>query len=304
MKSKLYFYPQLPRAGLGNMLFPWARAELAAARHGVPMLAPQWTLPRIGPWLRGERDKRHYLNLFHSKGYVRGPARWWLLATARRITEEEFARDPNGHMAAPRRGPLLVVFQGYDTLFRDLIGQHRFLHQRIVDILNPRLHAAVSEGSHEPFIGVHIRRGDFQVLAPGQRIPPGQWNWQIGDDWYLGRIHAVREILGSTFPVRIFSDARPEQLEAFRALPYVRIMEPQPAIVDILRLAASRVLIASGSTFSMWASFLGGPPTLWYPGQLRQRFFPDRHGWEVETDDDQPLSPEFTAHFRPPEVAI
>src|SRR5262249_28756870 len=73
--SNVFAFPSVGRGGLGNMLFPWARAEVFRKRHGVPMLAPQWTQFKIGPLLRGERDKRYYTGLFdHSRSkYVSGP---------------------------------------------------------------------------------------------------------------------------------------------------------------------------------------------------------------------------------------
>src|SRR5919202_2334278 len=65
-------YPQLPRAGLGNMLLVWARAVLFAHINSLPVVAPTWGKVRIGAYLRGERDKRYYGHLFcqenhHSK---------------------------------------------------------------------------------------------------------------------------------------------------------------------------------------------------------------------------------------------
>ncbi|MDP5015756.1 MAG: hypothetical protein NWQ43_00310, partial [Dolichospermum sp.] len=59
----------MPRSGLGNMLLVWARAILFAEFNGLPVLSPNWNEVRIGPWLRGERTKRYYGNLFINKGY-------------------------------------------------------------------------------------------------------------------------------------------------------------------------------------------------------------------------------------------
>ena len=80
MTSKKYVYADLPRTGLCNMLFPWARAVLYARNHSLPLLAPEWVkLGRIGPWLRGERDKRYYFGQFTNEGYIRGLKKWWAL---------------------------------------------------------------------------------------------------------------------------------------------------------------------------------------------------------------------------------
>ena len=42
--SGKYVYADLPRTGLCNMLFPWARAELYARDNAVKMIAPKWAL--------------------------------------------------------------------------------------------------------------------------------------------------------------------------------------------------------------------------------------------------------------------
>jgi hypothetical protein len=39
----------------------------------------------------------------------------------------------------------------------------------------------------------------------------------------------------------------------------------------------------------MWASYLGRMPSLWYPGQLRQRLHPAMEGLEAEYDDHKNL---------------
>ena len=73
---KIYAYPILGRGGLGNMLFPWARAEIFCRKTGAQMLAPEWTRVKIGPILRGEKDKRTYMNHFDNEGYIAGIKKW------------------------------------------------------------------------------------------------------------------------------------------------------------------------------------------------------------------------------------
>ena len=49
------------------------------------MLAPFWLKPRIGPYLRRERDKRNYFRLFRSGSAVAGLRRLTILTRARRV---------------------------------------------------------------------------------------------------------------------------------------------------------------------------------------------------------------------------
>ena len=55
-------------------------------------------------------------------------------------------------------------------------------------------------------------------------------------------------------------------------------------MADLLALSRSELLIASGSTFSMWASYLGRMPVIWYPGRLKQKLYFDNEALEVECD--------------------
>src|SRR5437016_14429720 len=60
----LYCEAVLPRTGLGNRLFPWARCRVFSFQNKAPMLSPRWAQLKIGPLLRGESDPRLYFNLF------------------------------------------------------------------------------------------------------------------------------------------------------------------------------------------------------------------------------------------------
>src|SRR5689334_20396259 len=74
--------------GLGNLLFPWARCVVACRdRHLIPV-APTWPQIKLGPWLRGELDKRTYAGLFLPRvGEVSGIRKMRLLISARRVPE-------------------------------------------------------------------------------------------------------------------------------------------------------------------------------------------------------------------------
>ena len=60
----------------------------------------------------------------------------------------------------------------------------------------------------------------------------------------------------------------------------------------MLALSTCKVLISSASTFSMWASFLGQMPTIWFPGQMGQKLLLENSMFEGEVDyeDNLPIS--------------
>ena len=57
----------------------------------------------------------------------------------------------------------------------------------------------------------------------------------------------------------------------------------------MLALSRCKVLVSSASTFSMWASFLGQTPTIWFPGQMRQKLIINDSLFEGELDYNDPL---------------
>ncbi len=88
--KKLYGFPILPKAGLANMLIPWAECVIWCNDHGIKQIAPFWRKFRLGPHLRGERDKRQYHKLFTAKGKIAGLKRLLLLLTSKQITFENY----------------------------------------------------------------------------------------------------------------------------------------------------------------------------------------------------------------------
>jgi hypothetical protein len=227
------------------------------------MLAPQWTKLKIGPLLRGEKDKRYYTDLFSSRSYVRGLRRWLWLATAARIAE----RDAEHAVGATESGRELAVFRDMQGMYEPLIGHQEFLHRRLLEIVTPRNRQLIDD-SPAPYIAVHVRRGDVVVIDRGKAWDQSMGWLGLPEDWFVRAIAQLRALAGWEVPVTVFTDAYENQIPAILSLPSVTVAPQRPAIVDILVMATARVLIpTTSSTFSMWAAFLGEMPVVWYPGQ-------------------------------------
>ena len=247
----LYATAEFPRShGFCNRLFPWARMELFSQRTGCRILAPRWSSWfKIGPYLRGEKDKRHYFQQCSNTGYICGCRRFALLSVFNHIPEH------SALTAGGKDGKYVVVFSGYDGYFSPLSGHSSFLASRLEAIAHARIKMALRLFPDLPFIGVHIRRSDFK-----------QAGLVISDDWYIRAIGAAKELAGNGLPVRIFTDAQPNELNTIRrAFSSVEIMPQRAALLDMLLLSKSTVLVGTScSTFSMWASFLGGQSNIWH----------------------------------------
>jgi hypothetical protein len=273
----VYAHADVGRAGLASMLLPWARCEIFRHEHNVPMLAPRWTQPKIGPWLRGEKDKRYYLGLFNNAGYIRGPRAWMIHLTARKITEQEFSPE-----RCQASGKTMVIFRGDQPLFGPILGHRELIARRLMEILSAKVRRRLAEQPADFVIAAHVRRGDKPTIGYGQ--PQTGANQTMPDEWFMRCIENIRGVLGYPAPVRVFSDAWPEQLQKVLALPNVSLSPQQPAIVDILTMARSRILICTAhSMFSMWPTYLGRMPSLWYPGGA-PGINKDLANYESETD--------------------
>jgi hypothetical protein len=240
------------------------------------MLAPTWRTLRIGPYLRREREKRQYHRLLTTRGYVSGVRRQWVLRTFRLVDEEDAG-------SAPLRRAVLR-FSGIGPYFEPLRGRALEVRKELLRIARS---PPVSAG-HHPYIGIHVRRGDFSIPASSQVLRDGAECFQIGVDWYVAALRALRSALGDHVDARVFSDGAESELRALLTEPRVTLASNGTALDDLFALSRSATLIASGSTFSMWGSYLGGVPTVWHPGQRRQRIL-DR------SDAKNDLEPEWTS---------
>lgn len=239
-----YVYPLLPRHGLGNLLFPWARAVVRSQENGIPIIAPSWArVTRIGPWLRGERYKRYYGGDFTNNGYIKGVRKWWLL---------HFRRND------------IFVEQGMKDFFSPFLKEQPKIRSELYSIVNPEIVRRCDEiaiADKNGYVAVHVRRGDFQKAG-----------CKTDDDWFVRAVSAALELNDAKgcSSIRIFSDGYPEELNFLRdsfKSEQVIVMPKAPAIQDILMLSKAKVLVCSPySTFSMWGVFLGQMPSVWKKG--------------------------------------
>jgi hypothetical protein len=275
-------------AGLGNELFPWARAEIFARRNRVPVLAPRWGRLRIGPYLRREPEKRRYAGTFRAAEHVRGVARATIATLGRRMAEDE----PEQAYAEAKRSswPFTVAFQGMAGLFAVLAGEHEFIRSKLWQMTRPSLRP---EGVVSPFIAIHVRRGDLtrQGFTRTELLDVKQFTPL---SWFVSMAKAARRLeAAQSLRLIVFSDGSPEELAALLALDGVHLQRSRRAITDLWLMSKASALFASGfSTFGMWASYLGGMPTVYAPGKLQQRVHGGRAGGlELELAEGERLPP-------------
>ena len=267
--------------GLGNLLFTWARCLAESERRGWRMIWPTWRSykpknRRVNPY-----DHRSYSDLFRPTAhYVSGWQKPWCLARGRWISEAK------ARVSGAQPGSV-VVFRGMDGKFSSFRNELERIRSELIAISREQHLAALSNPDPAP-IAIHVRRGDF-VRQQSYEEMVSIDNSTLPMNWYVGALRAVRAKCGRELRAEVYSDGTAEQLAPLLSLPGVSRREYGSSLADIFGLSRSRLLIASGSTFSMWGSYLGQMPTLWHPGKLLQHVLLEHPEREFEWAAGEPL---------------
>ena len=293
MNSSLYVFASLGKGesfgirfggpGLGNLLFPWARAVAFASHHNLQRINSTWKTVKIGPILRGEFDKRFYSDLFEEHE-IGGLKKFLLLQTSQKIPENQALEA----LKIESKRPRVIVFEGLEGSFHPILNDHAIVKEELLKIVLPH-HKEAVETFDNRGINVHIRMGDFAVAPNEEFLRKGHWNYRLPLQWYIDVVQNIRNEIGSSIPVNIFSDGTDEELSDILKLPNVQRQFLGSAISDMLALSESQLLIASASTFSMWASYLGRIPVIWYPGVHRLKLYTEEEPFEGTLDYGEPL---------------
>ena len=254
-----YGYARLGRYGLTHGLLAWARCAVWCEQTGAQMIAPFWFKPRIGPYLRRERDKRNYFLLFHAGGQISGLRRLALLAKLPKFPVGQGAPAANG-------GSGIMLFENAladneKKSFAQVVDHGPFLRSRLLAITR-RHH--IPPAPAEPFIAIHVRLGDF--AEPSGKNAVGN-NVRLPIDWYADRLLSLRAALAVAVPAVVFSDGSEEELAPLLRLAAVTRAPKAESVTDLLALGAGACVIGSASGFSLWGAFLGSAPRLSHVGK-------------------------------------
>ena len=258
---------RLGGAGLGNILFPWATALVYAKTHKLTRIQTTWKNLKFGTFIRKERDKRMYMDLFTGSDGLSGFKKFLLIKFSKNVK----------------------VFSGMNELFEPFKNNQIFVKKELLKMINP-YHLTRAKEFNSNSIAIHIRMGDFNNPINENILRNGAWNYRLPIKWYVSIIEKIQK--ESSLPIYIFSDAEDSELKEILAYDNCKRAYFGSAISDMLALSTSKVLISSASTFSMWASFLGQMPTIWFPGQMRQTLLLENSKFEgeIDYDDDLPIS--------------
>ncbi len=254
-----YGYPKLNGSGLGNLLWIWGKCFLWCKDHGIPIIAPNWVQIHPLRIFTLNPDLRLYWRYFTNKDYIKGWQKYYLLYKSKIIPIEMMNSKQSEF---PREKSIVFIFSNMGD-FTPLIGRQKEIYSELLRITQP--HFSTMKRSKPPFVAIHIRRGDF-CKGTKEELQAGKTNLQIPLNWYIAALSALRETIGYPFQAIVFSDGTDKDIEPLLKEPNIKRSCEKNALRDLLFMSSAAALIASRSSFSLWASYLGQMPTLYYRG--------------------------------------
>ena len=265
--EKVFIYPRLPAvhdfgfiryrgSGLANCLFVAARAYLNAQTYGWIFINPTWGNVVFGPYLRNEKDKRHYFGLFKNTG-VSGFSKLFYLLFLKEINLESAISGKKGK----------VVIEGLGNYFEDLLCAQEKVKAFIYSILREETVTTIENVDFKNVIGIHIRLSDY---SPERRTSV---------TWYAAIVKEIIKSNGTKYKFFVFSDGEDQELLELLSMPQVERAFFGNALSDLIALSKCKLIIGSDSTFSGWSAFLEQVPII----------FPKRHFGKVLIDTEKEL---------------
>lgn len=259
---------KLPRAGLGNWLFPLMKASLFAHLNKLPLSVTNYRQFKIGPYLRGEKTKRNYDHFFtFQKSIAR---QCFDNLRFRSLNKYSVIEEPEVAVYNGKAGHHIFRFQTvphWSNFFGGLIEHRALVIELFWDMVCDGVLDQVKLLA-PPVIGVHIRMGDFRKLTEQQGFG------KVGavrtpEQYFISVIDSIRKVHGTDLPVSVFSDGFKHEFDQLLQLNNVSLVEGNSDIVDLLLLSKSKIIVSSaGSTFSYWAGFLSDAPFIMHPNYL------------------------------------
>ena len=266
---------KLPKAGLGNQLFPLMKARVFAHLNDLPLIVTNYHQVKIGPWLRNDRSKRRYNGFFTFQKSIFDELldKWKIrkLDPGLQKIEPDVQKIESDK---PGSSYLFWDMPHYTNYFKGLNENRDLVKQLLYEMISPSIKQRLNN-LQSPAIGVHIRRGDFRIPEEGEELGK-RGILRTPETYFVDMIQSIRRVHGSDLKVNIFSDASKNELPELFKLPNVSMLEGNNDLEDLLLLSRSRIIVASaGSTFSYWAGFLSDAPIIMHPTYVGIKIRPE-----------------------------
>ena len=289
----IYVYPKLDGinlgffrkggCGLGNLLFTYARAYVYAKKVEGKLIWPTWMSINPSIIFSKENDKRLYNDLFfNSEKAISGIEKLKILLTKEKVLEKNIVNYTKKEL-----DDKVVVFEGMDGCFDPIMYDSKMVKENIINCLREK-NRKVLKADYSDGIMMHVRLGDFS-RATQEQLLSGQHNSSIPIEWYCGILEEIRSITEKKVKCYVVSDGTKEELKPLLEKENVERVTWGTRISDILALSKAKLFIASGSSFSMWARYLGRMSVIAFPNQIKQKILCESDSsFEIEVLKDIP----------------
>lgn len=245
---------RLPKAGLGNILFPLMKSLVFCELNRFPLIVTGYHPIRLGPYIRFEKRKRKYVGFFNfEKSILREKID--LLKVYNFARKNYIVHNPPLEKIHEQDQPCVYIIDAipsWKDYFAELRQHREIIKSKFNSILTEKVKNYLRL-LHKPCIGVHVRYGDWKIA--GYTVYP--------EEYYIDVIKKIREISGKVLPVTIFTDAFTHEINKILSLPNVKVSNHKFDIADLILLSESKIIIPTcGSTFSLWACFLSESPII------------------------------------------
>jgi hypothetical protein len=266
-KSSAFVVCELPKAGLGNQLFPLLKALVFGKLNNLPVKIIGYHQVKIGPYLRREKTKRQYRNYFT---FQRSLINERLDALFIKWKERSYqlVREPVVGVVEDKTFKKCIYLFNEIPHWSNYFEYLRENRQQVISLLWSVIHEKVKQDLERlspPCIGVHIRMGDFRKLKQGEDFSK-MGAVRTPEDYFIDIIQQLRAMHGSNLPVSVFTDGYYHEFEKLFTLENITMVQGNTDIVDLLLLSRSKIIVTSaGSTFSYWSGFLSDAPIIIHP---------------------------------------
>jgi len=260
--------------GLGNEMYAWAKAWLAAQAIDGTALHPAFGLNPRGYWRDFGTSRLDFLT---HRALLRTMPRYCFSEADYRSTGEADFRAAVGVFAERHGwrerglftlevggmwGGFLAVREARDFILTKLYGA-RGVAANLTD-WRTRLDA------DRLVVAVHVRAGDFHKAD--ERIDyRGRFNCALPLDWYMAVCDRVQKHFGDRVQFQLFTDGSPDALKPFidRFKAVTGFHQRYAVCSDIIAMAEADLLVCSVSSFSLWGAFLSRAPYVWFAPHLQ-----------------------------------
>lgn len=262
---------KLPKAGLGNQLFPLMHAAVFAKINNLPLMVIGYHQFKIGPYLRREKSKRNYKGFFKFEKNIFF-AFYDELKVKNILKKNEVIYEPQLDLSVDQTTKKVFFFEKVPSYYDYFIHLKPYRNQ-VIKLLSEFISDDIFiklKDIPNVEIGVHIRMGDFRKLNVGEEFKGG--HVRTPESYFVNIINGIRTLIGVDIKVNVFTDGYKNEFDTIFNLKNIEIVEGNNDLVDMLLLSKSKIIvITTGSTFSYWAGFLSDAPMIMDTDHNRSR---------------------------------